>query len=168
MHARGHVELVVEITAAGDHPAVLVAGGEFPMPHARKSLLVADAKDRLHALVDNELLFDALKDQDDVVVRGGADVHDGWEVHQLALSSARGVRWMSQQHVVAVPLKEHLPEGIELSTTRFRFVRGEDAVYGAEGGFVLVLPQTCDEEAHLIMPWCLSASHILQTRQKRT
>ena len=75
---------------------------------------------------------------------------------------------MSQQHIVAVPLEEQRPEGIEPLTARFRFVSGEDAVYGAEGGFVLVLPKTCDEDAHHIMPWCLSASHILQTRQKRT
>ena len=99
------------------------SGDEAEFERLRK--LVADAKDRLHALLDDELLFDALKDQDDVVVRGGADVHDGWVVHELALSSARGVRWMSQQHVVAVPLEEHLPEGIELRTTRFRFVSGE-------------------------------------------
>jgi hypothetical protein len=67
---------------------------------------------------------------------------------------------MSQQHIVAVLLEEHVPEGIELPTARFRFVSGEDAVYSAERGFVLVLPKTCDNEEHNITPWCLSASHI--------
>ena len=77
---------------------------------------------------DDELLLDALEDLVGVLLRGGADVRDGRVVHELALSSARVVVRMSQEHIVAVPLEEHTPEIIELGPTRFRLVSGEDSV----------------------------------------
>ena len=55
---------------------------------------------------------------------------------------------MPQEHIVAVPLEEHMPERIELGPARFRLVSGEDSVDGAERGLALVLPKTCDNEEH--------------------
>ena len=55
---------------------------------------------------------------------------------------------MSQEHIVAVPLEEHVPERIKLGPARFRLVSGEDSVDGAELGLALVLPNTCDNEEH--------------------
>ena len=55
---------------------------------------------------------------------------------------------MSQEHIVAVPLEEDVPERIKLGPARFRLVNGEDAVDGAERGLALVLPKTCDSEDH--------------------
>ena len=80
------------------------------VPHATKSLLVADAHHRLHALRHDELLLDAGEDQCDFIVRGGRALHDGRMVHELALSAGWVVVGMSQEHIVAVPLEEHVPE----------------------------------------------------------
>ena len=126
-----------------------------------KSLLVADAKDRLRVLPHDEFLLDALEDLVDVLVRGGATVHDRRVIHELALSSARVVVGMSQEHIVAVPLEKHMPGKIELGPARFRLVSGEDSVDGAERGLALVLPQTCDNEEHNTGRRCLSAPHSL-------
>ena len=146
--ARGDVELVVEVTGAGDDPCELVREMHLQVPHATKTLLVADDQHRLHALLHDELLPDAVEDLVDVLVRGGATVHDRRVVHELALSSGRVVVGMSQEHIVAVPLEEDVPERIKLGPARFRLVNGEDAVDGAERGLALVLPKTCDSEDH--------------------
>ena len=61
-------------------------------------------------------------------------------VHELALSAGWVVVGMSQEHIVAVPLEEHVPERIKLGPARFRLVNGEDIVDGAERGLALVLP----------------------------
>ena len=55
---------------------------------------------------------------------------------------------MSQEHIVAVPLEEHVPERIKLGPARFRLVSGEGSVDGAERGLALVLSKTCDNEEH--------------------
>ena len=78
---------------------------------------------------------------------GGANVHDRRVVHGLALSSGRVVVGMSQEHIVAVPLEEDVPERIKLCPARFRLVNGEDTVDGAERGLALVLPRTPPAES---------------------
>ena len=45
---------------------------QLKMPHARERLLVADAEDRIHTLLLDELLLEALQNQFHVVVRGSA------------------------------------------------------------------------------------------------
>ena len=146
---RRHVELVMKVTTARDHPEVLRRIVQLKMPHARERLLVADAEDRLHTLALNQLLLDALQNLVDVLICGSADVHDGLLVHELALPFVWPVVRVREEHVVAVPLHEDGPEAIELRFARLRRVRLEDVTNGAKGRFVRVLPTACDEAEHM-------------------
>ena len=75
---------------------------------------------------------------------------------------------MPQEHIVAVPLEEHMPERIELSPARFRLVSGGDSVDGAERGLALILPQTCDNEEHNTGRRCVGTAQFKLARAHLT